>query len=147
MICEFFVKILTLKKQLRKGVKRVTLEYFFFSQYVYCNRVQNLGLMNSFLASFVFCPQYGKTLYDNYQRALARAGLASRTNLGTVGAAPSAPPATGTVPRNSHTSSELRAHVQTCPTHFVKTELCRHCVRFPSDGQAQDLHTHLDLFL
>ncbi|KAF0877016.1 AB1IP protein, partial [Crocuta crocuta] len=39
--------------------------------------------------------KYGKTLYDNYQRALARAGLASRTNLGTVGTAPPAPPPTG----------------------------------------------------
>ncbi|XP_026929477.1 amyloid beta A4 precursor protein-binding family B member 1-interacting protein [Acinonyx jubatus] len=39
--------------------------------------------------------KYGKTLYDNYQRALERAGLASRTNLSTVGAVPPAPPATG----------------------------------------------------
>lgn len=94
--------------------------------------------MDSSLASFVFSPQYGKTLYDNYQRALERAGLASRTNLSTVGAVPPAPPATGTVQRrNSHTCSELMFKL----THFVKTELCWHCVRFPSDGQAQDLHT------
>ncbi|XP_042847195.1 amyloid beta A4 precursor protein-binding family B member 1-interacting protein [Panthera tigris] len=39
--------------------------------------------------------KYGKTLYDNYQRALERAGLASRTNLSTVGAVPPPPPATG----------------------------------------------------
>ena len=98
--------------------------------------------MDSSLASFVFSPQYGKTLYDNYQRALERAGLASRTNLSTVGAVPPAPPATGTVQRrNSHTCSELRVHVQTYTTHFVKRELCWHCVHFPSDGQAQDLHT------
>ncbi|XP_066136707.1 amyloid beta A4 precursor protein-binding family B member 1-interacting protein [Saccopteryx bilineata] len=40
--------------------------------------------------------KYGKTLYDNYQRAVARARLASRwTNLGSVNAAPTAPPPTG----------------------------------------------------
>uniref|UniRef100_A0A8D0SVI1 Amyloid beta A4 precursor protein-binding family B member 1-interacting protein n=1 Tax=Sus scrofa TaxID=9823 RepID=A0A8D0SVI1_PIG len=40
--------------------------------------------------------KYGKTLYDNYQKAMARAGLASRwTNLGTVNAAAPAPPSTG----------------------------------------------------
>ncbi|XP_034365585.1 amyloid beta A4 precursor protein-binding family B member 1-interacting protein [Arvicanthis niloticus] len=40
--------------------------------------------------------KYGKTLYDNYQRAVARAGLASRwTNLGTVGTPVPAQPSTG----------------------------------------------------
>uniref|UniRef100_A0A8D2JJD2 Amyloid beta A4 precursor protein-binding family B member 1-interacting protein n=1 Tax=Sciurus vulgaris TaxID=55149 RepID=A0A8D2JJD2_SCIVU len=40
--------------------------------------------------------KYGKTLYDNYQRAVARAGLASRwTNLGTANAAPPDQPSTG----------------------------------------------------
>ncbi|EFB17873.1 hypothetical protein PANDA_017359, partial [Ailuropoda melanoleuca] len=40
--------------------------------------------------------KYGKTLYDNYQRAMERAGLASRwSNLGTVNAAPPAPSSTG----------------------------------------------------
>lgn len=40
--------------------------------------------------------KYGKTLYDNYQRAMARAGLASRwTNVGTGNAATPAPPSTG----------------------------------------------------
>ncbi|XP_045391099.1 amyloid beta A4 precursor protein-binding family B member 1-interacting protein isoform X2 [Lemur catta] len=40
--------------------------------------------------------KYGKTLYDNYQRAMARAGLASRwTNLGTVNAVTPAQPCTG----------------------------------------------------
>ncbi|XP_021510276.2 LOW QUALITY PROTEIN: amyloid beta A4 precursor protein-binding family B member 1-interacting protein [Meriones unguiculatus] len=40
--------------------------------------------------------KYGKTLYENYQRAVERAGLASRwTNLGTVGTAVSAQPSTG----------------------------------------------------
>nr|XP_045005590.1 amyloid beta A4 precursor protein-binding family B member 1-interacting protein [Jaculus jaculus] len=40
--------------------------------------------------------KYGKTLYDNYQRAVARAGLASRwTNLGTVNTATPAQPSTG----------------------------------------------------
>ncbi|GAB1286011.1 Amyloid beta A4 precursor protein-binding family B member 1-interacting protein [Apodemus speciosus] len=40
--------------------------------------------------------KYGKTLYDNYQRAVARAGLASRwTNLGSAGTAVPAQPSTG----------------------------------------------------
>ncbi|XP_004470836.2 amyloid beta A4 precursor protein-binding family B member 1-interacting protein isoform X2 [Dasypus novemcinctus] len=40
--------------------------------------------------------KYGKTLYDNYQRAMARAGLASRwTSLGTASPATPAPPSTG----------------------------------------------------
>ncbi|KAL1784891.1 amyloid beta A4 precursor protein-binding family B member 1-interacting [Sigmodon hispidus] len=40
--------------------------------------------------------KYGKTLYDNYQQAVARAGLASRwTNLGTVNAAMPAQTTTG----------------------------------------------------
>ncbi|XP_012510309.1 PREDICTED: amyloid beta A4 precursor protein-binding family B member 1-interacting protein [Propithecus coquereli] len=40
--------------------------------------------------------KYGKTLYDNYQRAMARAGLASRwTSLGTVNAVTPAQPCTG----------------------------------------------------
>ncbi|XP_062067151.1 amyloid beta A4 precursor protein-binding family B member 1-interacting protein [Lepus europaeus] len=40
--------------------------------------------------------KYGKTLYDNYQRAVARAGLASRwTSLGTVPTATTAQPPTG----------------------------------------------------
>lgn len=75
--------------------------------------------MDFFLASSVFSPQYGKTLYDNYQRAVARAGLASRwTNLGPASAAP---PSTGTVQGNP---DKLRAQVQTYPTHLIKTELC-----------------------
>uniref|UniRef100_A0A4X1U1A0 Amyloid beta A4 precursor protein-binding family B member 1-interacting protein n=1 Tax=Sus scrofa TaxID=9823 RepID=A0A4X1U1A0_PIG len=45
---------------------------------------------------YCFVLKYGKTLYDNYQKAMARAGLASRwTNLGTVNAAAPAPPSTG----------------------------------------------------
>ncbi|XP_062956988.1 amyloid beta A4 precursor protein-binding family B member 1-interacting protein [Cynocephalus volans] len=41
--------------------------------------------------------KYGKTLYENYQRAMARAGLASRwTNLGTAGAATPVQPSAGT---------------------------------------------------
>ncbi|XP_054448482.1 amyloid beta A4 precursor protein-binding family B member 1-interacting protein [Pteronotus mesoamericanus] len=40
--------------------------------------------------------KYGKTLYDNYQRAVAKAGLASRwTNMGPVNAASPAPPSAG----------------------------------------------------
>ncbi|KAJ8788841.1 hypothetical protein J1605_005137 [Eschrichtius robustus] len=72
--------------------------------------------------------KYGKTLYDNYQRAMARAGLASRwTNLGTVNAAPPAPPSTGVktgttqangqIPQAAHSMStvlgEAQRHVET----------------------------------
>ncbi|XP_055963150.1 LOW QUALITY PROTEIN: amyloid beta A4 precursor protein-binding family B member 1-interacting protein [Sorex fumeus] len=40
--------------------------------------------------------KYGKTLYENYQRAVAKAGLASRcTNLGAVNGATPAPPPAG----------------------------------------------------
>ncbi|KAM5340531.1 amyloid beta A4 precursor protein-binding family B member 1-interacting protein [Glossophaga mutica] len=72
--------------------------------------------------------KYGKTLYDNYQRAVARAGLASRwTNMGTVNAATPAPPSTGLktgstqangqIPQATHSVSavlqEAQAHVDT----------------------------------
>lgn len=75
--------------------------------------------------------KYGKTLYDNYQRAMARAGLASRwTNLGTVSTGPPAPPAppatglkTGTtqangqIPQAAHSVSavleEAQRHAET----------------------------------
>ncbi|KAK2507396.1 hypothetical protein MC885_014905 [Smutsia gigantea] len=52
--------------------------------------------------------KYGKTLYDNYQRAMARAGLASRwTNLGTVNAGPPAPPPTGLKTDTSHANGQI----------------------------------------
>ncbi|KAM8802143.1 amyloid beta A4 precursor protein-binding family B member 1-interacting protein [Rhynchonycteris naso] len=52
--------------------------------------------------------KYGKTLYDNYQQAVARARLASRwTNLGSVNAAPTALPSTGL------TTGTTRANGQT----------------------------------
>ncbi|XP_030898032.1 amyloid beta A4 precursor protein-binding family B member 1-interacting protein [Leptonychotes weddellii] len=75
--------------------------------------------------------KYGKTLYDNYQRAMARAGLASRwTNLGTVSAGPPAPPAppatglkigttqaNGQIPQAAHSVSavleEAQRHAET----------------------------------
>lgn len=64
--------------------------------------------------------KYGKTLYDNYQRAVARAGLASRwTNLGTVSAAaPPPPPSTGTtqangqIPQAAHSVSAVFEEAQ-----------------------------------
>ncbi|XP_074214137.1 amyloid beta A4 precursor protein-binding family B member 1-interacting protein [Camelus bactrianus] len=63
--------------------------------------------------------KYGKMLYDNYQRAMARAGLASRwTNLGTANAAPPAPPSTGTtqangqIPQAAHSMSTVLGEAQ-----------------------------------
>lgn len=41
--------------------------------------------------------QYGKTLYDNYKRAVKKAGLSRQANQGTVqSAAPAGPTAAGT---------------------------------------------------
>ncbi|XP_045714199.1 amyloid beta A4 precursor protein-binding family B member 1-interacting protein [Phyllostomus hastatus] len=72
--------------------------------------------------------KYGKTLYDNYQRAVARAGLASRwTNMGTINTATPAPPSTGLkagpaqangqIPQAAHSVSaglqEAQGHVDT----------------------------------
>ncbi|XP_008055357.1 amyloid beta A4 precursor protein-binding family B member 1-interacting protein [Carlito syrichta] len=72
--------------------------------------------------------KYGKTLYGNYQRAVAKAGLASRwTNLGTVSTAPPAQPSTGLktgttqpngqIPQAAHSVGavleEARRHVET----------------------------------
>ncbi|XP_023619668.1 amyloid beta A4 precursor protein-binding family B member 1-interacting protein isoform X2 [Myotis lucifugus] len=72
--------------------------------------------------------KYGKTLYDNYQRAVAKAGLASRwTNLGTGNAATPTPPSTGLtagtaqangqIPQAAHSVSavpeEAQRHVDT----------------------------------
>uniref|UniRef100_A0A8I3W7J8 PH domain-containing protein n=1 Tax=Callithrix jacchus TaxID=9483 RepID=A0A8I3W7J8_CALJA len=71
--------------------------------------------------------KYGKTLYDNYQRAMAKAGLASRwTNVGTVSAAapaqpaqPSTGPKTGTsqpngqMPQAAHSVSAVLQEAQT----------------------------------
>ncbi|XP_023404624.2 amyloid beta A4 precursor protein-binding family B member 1-interacting protein isoform X2 [Loxodonta africana] len=52
--------------------------------------------------------KYGKTLYDNYQRAVARAGLASRwTNLGTVNTATPAQPSTGLKPDAAQPNGQI----------------------------------------
>ncbi|XP_051007193.1 amyloid beta A4 precursor protein-binding family B member 1-interacting protein [Acomys russatus] len=53
--------------------------------------------------------KYGKTLYDNYQRAVARAGLASRwTNLGTVSTAtPAQQPSTGLKTGSSQPNGQM----------------------------------------
>lgn len=63
--------------------------------------------------------KYGKTLYDNYQQAVAKAGLASRwTNLGTVSAAAPSPPSTGTtqangqIPQAAHSVSAVFEEAQ-----------------------------------
>ncbi|KAM8959726.1 amyloid beta A4 precursor protein-binding family B member 1-interacting protein [Lycaon pictus] len=54
--------------------------------------------------------KYGKTLYDNYQRAMARAGLASRwTNQSTVS---TAPPATSAAPSTGLKTSTPQANGQ-----------------------------------
>ncbi|XP_033615396.1 amyloid beta A4 precursor protein-binding family B member 1-interacting protein [Fukomys damarensis] len=52
--------------------------------------------------------KYGKTLYENYQRAVARAGLASRwTNLGTVNTAAAAQPPAGLRTGTSQPNGQL----------------------------------------
>ncbi|XP_075408645.1 amyloid beta A4 precursor protein-binding family B member 1-interacting protein [Tenrec ecaudatus] len=52
--------------------------------------------------------KYGKTLYDNYQRAVARAGLASRwTNLGTVSPAVPAQPSAGRKPSPAQPNGQI----------------------------------------
>lgn len=63
-----------------------------YIKYLCCDDARTLGqwVMGIRIA------KYGKTLYDNYQRAVARAGLASRwTNLGTAGTAMPAQATTG----------------------------------------------------
>ncbi|XP_006907078.1 amyloid beta A4 precursor protein-binding family B member 1-interacting protein [Pteropus alecto] len=74
--------------------------------------------------------KYGKTLYDNYQRAVARAGLVSRwTNLGTVSAAAPSSPSTalktgttqanGQIPQAAH---PVHAVVEEAQTHAGTTK-------------------------
>ncbi|KAM8978638.1 amyloid beta A4 precursor protein-binding family B member 1-interacting protein [Sarcophilus harrisii] len=60
--------------------------------------------------------KYGKILYDNYQKAVARAGLASRwSNLGKV-----EPAATTQTPSKGHTASTIQPNGQMCqPTPSV----------------------------
>ncbi|XP_043335167.1 amyloid beta A4 precursor protein-binding family B member 1-interacting protein [Cervus canadensis] len=61
--------------------------------------------------------KYGKTLYDNYQRAMARAGLASRwTNLGTVNAVPPAPPPTGVKTSTTQANGQIPQATQSMNT-------------------------------
>lgn len=63
-----------------------------YIKYLCCDdaRILNQWVMGIRIA------KYGKTLYDNYQRAVARAGLASRwTSMGTVPAATATQPPTG----------------------------------------------------
>ncbi|XP_057589295.1 amyloid beta A4 precursor protein-binding family B member 1-interacting protein isoform X2 [Hippopotamus amphibius kiboko] len=65
------------------------------SQYIKYLCCDDARMLNQWVTG-IRIAKYGKTLYDNYQRAMARAGLASRwTSLGTVSAAPAAPPPTG----------------------------------------------------
>ncbi|XP_074049129.1 amyloid beta A4 precursor protein-binding family B member 1-interacting protein [Macrotis lagotis] len=60
--------------------------------------------------------KYGKILYDNYQKAVERAGLASRwSNLGTMN-----PPTTAQTPSKGHTVSTVQPNGQISqPTHSV----------------------------
>lgn len=61
--------------------------------------------------------KYGKMLYDNYQRAMARAGLASRwTNLGTVNAVPPAPPSTGVKTGTTQANGQIPQATQSVNT-------------------------------
>ncbi|XP_072874908.1 amyloid beta A4 precursor protein-binding family B member 1-interacting protein isoform X2 [Chlorocebus sabaeus] len=63
--------------------------------------------------------KYGKTLYDNYQRAVAKAGLASRwTNLGTVNAAAPAQPSTGPINGTAQPNGQMPQ-----AAHFVTAVL------------------------
>ncbi|EAW86099.1 amyloid beta precursor protein binding family B member 1 interacting protein [Homo sapiens] len=69
--------------------------------------------------------KYGKTLYDNYQRAVAKAGLASRwTNLGTVNAAAPAQPSTG--PKTGTTQPNGQIPQATHSVSAVLQEAQRH---------------------
>ncbi|XP_023985442.1 amyloid beta A4 precursor protein-binding family B member 1-interacting protein isoform X1 [Physeter macrocephalus] len=79
------------------------------SQYIKYLCCDDARMLNQWVTG-IRIAKYGKTLYNNYQRAMARAGLASRwTNLGTGNAAPPAPPSTGTLQRGeSDTCSKLR---------------------------------------
>ncbi|XP_036698697.1 amyloid beta A4 precursor protein-binding family B member 1-interacting protein [Balaenoptera musculus] len=97
------------------------------SQYIKYLCCDDARMLNQWVTG-IRIAKYGKTLYDNYQRAMARAGLASRwTNLGTVNAAPPAPPSTGVktgttqangqIPQAAHSMStvlgEAQRHVET----------------------------------
>uniref|UniRef100_A0A8C9QAN0 Amyloid beta A4 precursor protein-binding family B member 1-interacting protein n=1 Tax=Spermophilus dauricus TaxID=99837 RepID=A0A8C9QAN0_SPEDA len=60
--------------------------------------------------------KYGKTLYDNYQRAVARAGLASRwTNLGTVNTATPDQPSTGLKTGTAQPNGQIPQHIGDFP--------------------------------
>ncbi|XP_007934571.1 amyloid beta A4 precursor protein-binding family B member 1-interacting protein [Orycteropus afer afer] len=69
--------------------------------------------------------KYGKTLYDNYQRSVARAGLASRwTNLGTVNPATPAQPSTGLKPGPAQPNGQIPQAAHS--VSVVLTEAQRH---------------------
>ncbi|XP_059771292.1 amyloid beta A4 precursor protein-binding family B member 1-interacting protein [Balaenoptera ricei] len=97
------------------------------SQYIKYLCCDDARMLNQWVTG-IRIAKYGKTLYDNYQRAMARAGLASRwTNLSTVNAAPPAPPSTGVktgttqangqIPQAAHSMNtvlgEAQRHVET----------------------------------
>ncbi|KAB0400227.1 hypothetical protein E2I00_006797, partial [Balaenoptera physalus] len=104
------------------------------SQYIKYLCCDDARMLNQWVTG-IRIAKYGKTLYDNYQRAMARAGLASRwTNLGTVNAATPAPPSTGVktgttqangqIPQAAHSMStvlgEAQRHVET--TKLLKSD-------------------------
>ncbi|XP_024598051.1 amyloid beta A4 precursor protein-binding family B member 1-interacting protein isoform X2 [Neophocaena asiaeorientalis asiaeorientalis] len=92
------------------------------SQYIKYLCCDDARMLNQWVTG-IRIAKYGKTLYDSYQRAMARAGLASRwTNLGTVNAAPPAPSSTGVktgttqangqIPQAAHSMSTVLGEAQ-----------------------------------
>ncbi|KAM9230519.1 amyloid beta A4 precursor protein-binding family B member 1-interacting protein isoform 1-T2 [Dugong dugon] len=77
------------------------------SQYIKYLCCDDARTLNQWITG-VRIAKYGKTLYDNYQRAVARAGLASRwTNLGTVNPATPAQLSTGFKPGTSQPNGQI----------------------------------------
>ncbi|KAM6215924.1 amyloid beta A4 precursor protein-binding family B member 1-interacting protein isoform 2-T2 [Rhynchocyon petersi] len=67
--------------------------------------------------------KYGKTLYDNYQRAVARAGLASRwTNLGTVNTATPPQPSAGLKPSTAQSNGQIPQAAHSVNTVLAETK-------------------------
>ncbi|XP_004380581.1 amyloid beta A4 precursor protein-binding family B member 1-interacting protein isoform X1 [Trichechus manatus latirostris] len=77
------------------------------SQYIKYLCCDDARTLNQWITG-VRIAKYGKTLYDNYQRAVSRAGLASRwTNLGTVNPATPAQLSTGFKPGTSQPNGQI----------------------------------------
>ncbi|XP_004691367.1 PREDICTED: amyloid beta A4 precursor protein-binding family B member 1-interacting protein [Condylura cristata] len=82
------------------------------SQYIKYLCCDDARTLNQWIAG-IRIAKYGKTLYDNYQRAVAKAGLSARwTNQGTGNTAPPAAPAghkTGTTQANGQIPQATRS--------------------------------------